>query len=267
MTISDPPARLRVAIIGCGPVDQEPMTYMGSKWTIRRLLAAKVQELASQRNRVIEARCYWPASIHDDYPEEGSYDAVIIPGSKLNIDDKGREQNPWMEDLLDFISDIDEDVPVLGICFGHQAVAVANGGRVEKIPEPLNVELGFSRIHMTREARHDPILGRLPPDFEGLFSHFTYVSRAPKKSRVLARGVIFRRMIQAYRIGKSMWGVQFHPDLSEDNITEVVGLRKSYLEGMTDLSKIKTQIRERHDHEVLSNFMEYAFETTSQGVY
>jgi GMP synthase (glutamine-hydrolysing) len=249
---------LRVAVIGCGPPDQEPITYLGSGWTIRGLVGQKVRAVAARKGMAIEPSMHWPAGNDDDYPESGAYDAVIIPGSKLNIDDEGLEQNPWMHGLCDFIRGLEPEVPVLGICFGHQAIAVANGGKVERIPEPMNVEVGFSPVFVTDEGQNDTLFRALPRNFDGLFSHFTYVSRAPRESKVLAEGAL-PGMVQAYRIRDSVWGVQFHPDYSPDNIDELVEYRKARLARMLDISQIKTINPERHDHRVLENFIDYSF--------
>jgi GMP synthase-like glutamine amidotransferase len=164
-----PRRRLRVAVIGCGPPDQEPLTHMGARWTIHELVSEKVCESAKRQGVAVEPSLYWPAGRENDYPEQGTYDALVIPGSKLNIDDEGLEQNPWMHGLCDFIREVDPQVPVLGICFGHQAIAVAHGGKVEKIPSPMNVELGFSPVRMTEDGRSDALFRSLPCEFDGLF--------------------------------------------------------------------------------------------------
>ncbi len=231
--------RLRIAIIGCGPANQEPMTYLGAKWTVRGLLGRKIQDFAARQGYTIEPHLYWPTGNPGDYPIPGTYDAVIIPGSRLNIDDDGLSENTWMDGLLEFIRCIEPEVPVLGICFGHQAIAVAHGGRVEKIPKPIHVEVGFSPVYMTGDGKGDEIFRDIPGTFEGLFSHSTYVAKPPAMSKTLAYGVM-EDMVQAYRVGHSTWGVQFHPDYSPDNIGELVQYRKAKLANLLDISQIKT---------------------------
>jgi GMP synthase-like glutamine amidotransferase len=252
------PKRLRVAVIGCGPPDQEPLTYLGSGRTIRGLVEGKLLALAGEKGLLIEPSIYWPAGNSGDYPEAGTYDAVIIPGSKLNIDEEGLEQNPWMHGLCDFIRGLEPEVPVLGICFGHQAIAVAHGGRVERIPSPAKAEVGFSPVHLTEDGADDALFRSLPRDFEGLFSHFTYVSRPPEGGRVLAEGFL-PGMVQAYRIRDSVWGVQFHPDYSPGNIDELVECRREGLARMLDISQIRTINPQRQDHRVLENFLDHCF--------
>lgn len=249
--------RLRVAIVGCAPPDQEPLSYRGQKCTVRELVRRKLLDVGAQKGVVVVPSLYWPAGRAGDYPTPGTYDAVVIPGSRLNIDNEGIEQNPWMHGLLDFIRDLEPDVPLLGICFGHQAVAVAHGGRVERIPEPVKVQVGFSPVYATDEAENDALFRRMPRSFDGLFSHFTYVSRPPRDGKVLANGMI-PGMVQAYRVGESAWGVQFHPDYSPNNIDELVEYRRASLARMLDISQIKTINPQRYDHIVLDNFIDHA---------
>lgn len=253
------PRRLKVAVIGCGPASQEPLTYMDTRWTVRGLVSKKIQALASERGQIIEPHIYWPAGYQWDYPTPGTYDAVIIPGSKLNIDDQGLKQNPWMHGLMHFIRSIDKDVPTLGICFGHQAMARAHGAEVKRIPAPTIAEIGFAPVFSTNDASSDTIFDTMPERYDGLFSHFTYVSSRPENGTVLAGGIL-PDMVQAYRIGESKWGVQFHPDYSPQNISELVESRKDRLAEMLDLSKIKTINPAREDHKVLEKFIEHSFE-------
>src|SRR6476620_7182838 len=60
-------------------------------------------------------------------PDPGNHDAVLITGSPAGV----YEDLPWIPALLDFIRAAD-DRKMVGICFGHQAMAEALGGHVEK---------------------------------------------------------------------------------------------------------------------------------------
>ncbi|MBN1170354.1 type 1 glutamine amidotransferase [Candidatus Micrarchaeota archaeon] len=250
--------KIRIAIIGCSPEDQK-LSYLGIRWTIRGLISKKIAEFAQEKGYEIEPMLFWPAGKKTDYPKPGTYDAVIIPGSRLNIDAEGRKENPWMEGLLHFIRVVvaDPNIPVLGICFGHQAIAVAHGSVIRKLPKQFFYEVGYQRVRMTSEAKNDELFRDFPMRFEGLFSHFCYVSTPPENSTVLAYGLI-PDMIHAYRIGTSVWGVQFHPDFSDTTIAEMVDEKKLWLAKLMDLSKIVTVNPARQDHKILLNFLEHA---------
>jgi GMP synthase-like glutamine amidotransferase len=64
----------------------------------------------------------FPASVHD-------CDGWLITGSRFGA----YEDHPWIPPLEDFIrASYAAGVPMVGICFGHQIIAQAMGGRVEK---------------------------------------------------------------------------------------------------------------------------------------
>lgn len=65
-----------------------------------------------------------------EYPEQiDECDAYVISGSRLSSYDR----EPWIERLLDYIRDLHRNrKKTVGICFGHQCIASALGGRVEK---------------------------------------------------------------------------------------------------------------------------------------
>lgn len=62
------------------------------------------------------------------WPEAAAFDAAVITGSSAGV----YETAPWIGDLLDWIRDAKGRTGLIGVCFGHQAMAQALGGRVEK---------------------------------------------------------------------------------------------------------------------------------------
>src|SRR5262249_26279100 len=88
-------------------------------------------------------------------------------------------------------------VPVLGVCFGAQALAAAFGGRVEKAPHK---EIGWTMVDTA-----DPALVPAGPwlEFHG------DRSLPPPSARVLARNEIG---VQAFALGRNL-AVQFHPEV------------------------------------------------------
>ena len=63
----------------------------------------------------------------EHFPDPGAHDAVLITGSPAGV----YEPLPWIEPLMDFIRAA-KDSRMVGICFGHQVMAKALGGHVEK---------------------------------------------------------------------------------------------------------------------------------------
>lgn len=133
------------------------------------------------------------------------YDRVIITGSMASA----YEKRNWVLRLAGTIRAIDRiGTRTLGICFGHQAIAFALGGTVEKGCG----EQGFEMVGIAKEGRADILFGGLPKEFIAYQSHGDYVKSLPKSGVLLAKS---RSCIQAYRIRK-MYGVQFHPEISKE---------------------------------------------------
>jgi len=80
----------------------------------------------------------------NDFPASAKdCDAWIVTGSKANV----YEDLPWMRRLKSLILEIhDADLPTVGICFGHQIIAEAFGGDVNKYPNGWGV--GLHRYEM-----------------------------------------------------------------------------------------------------------------------
>lgn len=108
--------------------------------------------------------------------------------------------------------------PTLGICGGHQALALAHGapvGPVFKVPaatasyEGMPKVSGLTRIRLMGDA--DPLLFGLPDEPAVMASHVDEVKDVPPGFRVLALGDPSRiQILRADR--RPMWGVQFHPE-------------------------------------------------------
>lgn len=65
--------------------------------------------------------------VFPDRPTEA--DAWLVPGSKWGVYD----ELPWIDPLIGFLRDVrGAGVPVLGVCFGHQIMAMAYGGHAQK---------------------------------------------------------------------------------------------------------------------------------------
>jgi GMP synthase (glutamine-hydrolysing) len=142
-----------------------------------------------------------------DCPLDIDCAGVIVTGSASSVYDG----DPWIGKAEDFLRRaLDNDVPVYGICFGHQLLAQALGGRVEKCPHGW--ELGTSWIRLDPEARGDPLFAGVPLEFRAQQSHGDIVTELPTGAVRLAGNLHWR--IQAARFNELAWGTQFHPEFT-----------------------------------------------------
>ena len=116
-------------------------------------------------------------------------------------------------------------LPVLGICYGHQLLAEALGGRVG--PNPLGREMGTIAVRLRPEAASDPLLARLPEHFRVHATHVESVLALPPGANLLASSDTDPH--QAFAVGTSAWGVQFHPEFDAQVIREYIQARSDVL--------------------------------------
>lgn len=75
------------------------------------------------------------------------FDGYVITGSPASVRDRRKK---WIAQLLDFIRVLDsERVPTVGVCFGHQAIAMALGGHVERNPTGWQLGVAFTEFSTT----------------------------------------------------------------------------------------------------------------------
>lgn len=82
-----------------------------------------------------------------DFGDPGRFDLIVALGSVFSVYDTAAIGN-WIGNELQFLADAhDRDIPILGICFGGQALAAALGATVEAAPVP---EIGWLEVDSDR---------------------------------------------------------------------------------------------------------------------
>jgi GMP synthase-like glutamine amidotransferase len=132
------------------------------------------------------------------FPPPRQFDAVLSLGSECSVHGS---PDRWIPSEVDYLRDVHATgVPILGICFGAQALAKALGGEVGRADRP---EVSWRTV--------DSCDGELIPPgpwFRWHYDRFT----APAGARLLARN---GDEVDAFAVGRSV-GVQFHPEVDVD---------------------------------------------------
>lgn len=143
------------------------------------------------------------------------FDLMVVMGGPMDTWQEAR--HPWMAAekaaIRRWVCELGR--PYVGVCLGHQLLADALGGEVGPMTEP---EIGLLEIELTEPGRADAAFGRLPSSFLGLQWHGAQVRRPPPRGVVLASSP--QCAIQAMRVGRWAWGVQFHLEVGEDTVPE-----------------------------------------------
>jgi len=137
-------------------------------------------------------------------PDLWDVGGVVVTGSLASV----TAPAPWMDRLGRWLVDAGARVPVLGVCFGHQLLAHALGGRVER--NPRGPEVGTHEVELTDAGRRDPLFDALPPRLAVQQNHEDHVSSPPPGAVVLARNP--HSPVQAFAHGPRIRAVQFHPE-------------------------------------------------------
>ena len=129
---------------------------------------------------------------------------AIITGSPSMVSDRA----DWSEEAAAWLREAHAaNVPLLGICFGHQLLAHALGGEVGY--HPGGPEVGTVQVQRQPAAAGDALFDAMPAQFAAQALHWQSVLRLPPGATVLAANAFEPH--HAFRLGRS-WGVQFHPE-------------------------------------------------------
>ena len=177
----------------------------------------------------------------NDMPTDKHWDAIVLSGSSVNLSEpvSMRHISKDLSSLLLF-----PNVPILGICFGMQLMAMAYGGLVERMPCPLKQD----RYVCYNDTNESVLLD--DTQFKACFSHEDAVTRCPPTFKRWSTHDATIDVIESRELLR--FGVQFHPEKSEGPVLErffsFVRARATSLSPQ-DIRTIEDQMgRTRHQH-------------------
>lgn len=202
---------MRIGILETGEVNEKIVGKHGTyPQMFERLLGAADPSLSFQTYSVVGGEM--PGS-------PGDADGWVVTGSRHGVYD----DLPWIEPLKDFLrACLAANVPVAGICFGHQILAEAMGGRAEKSDKGWGVGV------------HDYLVKHMPSWMQGFGGtyrghavHQDQVTAQPPGSVVLAGSEFCEYAALAYGDAEAPLAisVQSHPEFSPDFMVDLIEAR------------------------------------------
>lgn len=157
------------------------------------------------RPRILGARFTHFDVVDGVFPDDPTvFDAVVITGSSAFVTDEAA----WIETLFSHIREMDRaETKIFAVCFGHQAVAMALGGRVEH----RDIVLGAPEIRVTSPKDWMQPAANSVRLFSG---NFQQVVEVPDGLEVLASHTDCPVAMMAK--GRHLMTLQFHPEFSAE---------------------------------------------------
>lgn len=156
------------------------------------------------------------------WPEAGAFDAAVITGSSAGV----YEAAPWIAELLDWIRHARGRTRLIGVCFGHQAMAQALGGRVEKSDKGWGVGLHRYDVVSSEPWMAPPAAAVAIPA-----SHQDQVVEKPADARVILSSPFTPFAGLAW--GDDAVSLQGHPEFTPAYAADLTGGRRERIGAAT----------------------------------
>jgi GMP synthase-like glutamine amidotransferase len=143
-----------------------------------------------------------------------AFDGLVVMGGPMSAVDDAEFPTRIAE--LDLMADaLARGIPTLGVCLGAQILAVAAGGSV--FVGGAGPEIGWDSVDFTAEAISDPLLSAMPSRVNVLHWHGDTFALPPNAIHLASSP---KYVNQAFRIGESAWGIQFHFEVDHPAVTK-----------------------------------------------
>lgn len=183
--------------------------YNGVSEALENSSASSDLELLSIRFNYGERR--FSPRLMSELARDHKADAIILSGSEKNTSEI---QNAWVQDYLfgldRLLADFPE-IPVYGICFGHQALACLFGGETSR----FSYRAGFQEIEPSHMAKFHPVFSKYERTLSLGVSHGDHVVRMPKNFHLVASSNYCDTQAMAHDT-RPIFSTQSHPEITPD---------------------------------------------------
>lgn len=156
---------------------------------------------------------HYPGDIDD-------YDCYITTGSKASVYDEAR----WIQQLIGFVKRLDRHKKkLIGICFGHQIIAMACQGMVEKSKKGWGIGVAVNRL-----VSHPDWMSEIKPELHIIVSHQDQITILPKDAEVIAESDFCPFFMVQWN--DHFLSIQGHPEWNRDYSRTLINERRSIID-------------------------------------
>ena len=231
-------------------IEQKEVPFWDNEGVFKSVSSEKIND-----SRVDFIRILTPLGGVDELSNwliENEISCIFCSGSRRNVS----QPEPWMNPAKIILKGaINAKLPVLGICFGHQLLADALGGRVIRSKERTDA---IYNLELSELGLKDPLFNDLLNDGLGpvtLYTHQDHVVEISTTQEIKMELLGSSEHCKNAAIRASLnntllpvWGVQFHPEAS------MARIERSYKLGHISLEEKEKFNREHDGAKVLENF-------------
>ncbi len=226
---------MRIGLLGCDDVAAEHRHIAGGYHDMFGALLAP---------QLRDATLRWYAVADGGLPTApDDCDAWLCTGSRHSVYD----DHSWVDGLKRFLRDVrDAGTPFVGICFGHQALAEALGGSVERSPQGWGVGVLEMTIERAEPWMQPPLdRCRLP------YMHQDQVQRLPAGAVLLAQAP--HCPVAMFRVG-NMLGIEGHPEYPAAFVEALLRARRERI-GSPTVETALASLAQPADHRTVAEWI------------